>query len=132
MISTLLAVSALAASGGGTQKPITMCEVAANPGTFMGREIVIRAEIATDGMERSVIFDPSCKGRRGIGLGLALDTNALEPISSRLDPQSSDNHDQLIASFQGKIVREKANKAAFYNDDGYRFAVRRVFDVKTK
>lgn len=130
VVSLLIAALSLAEAPPEVPSLTSFCEVVLHPAKFFNREVVVEAEYVTDGIERSLLINRSCKGRMGIGLGddLQEDVWNFMPAIDPLFPKEV----RVFGYFVGKITREQPNNMQFYKDDGYRFSVRRVTNVKIK
>lgn len=113
--------------------PLSFCELTAHASRYEGRQVTFRAEFGTDGIERSVLMDDRCAGRKGIGLG-----RAPEDVAYRLfGPIRHANVAQIpqpriFATFIGTVVREKPSEFEFHNDDGFRIDLVGVSRIRSK
>jgi hypothetical protein len=116
---------------------VSFCEVAADPGRFMGREIAIRAEWLDDGIERSLLSDDRCAGRKGMGAGI-IRPDAYKYVGTLMLHQLvvhrryREHRLRLFATFAGRMVRVAPSNFEFHNDDGIRFEIDAISEPRFK
>lgn len=114
---------------------VPFCEVAADPGRFVGRDVAIRAEWLSDEGERSVLVDDRCAGPKGLGVG-KIRPDAYTYLGTLIRHQLivhrryREHRLRLFATFAGRTVRAAPNAFEFHNDDGIRFEIASISEPR--